>query len=422
MATVIKVPALGIAIANITVLRWFVREGEAVAHGQPLLEVQTDKLAMEIPSEASGVLRKVLLPEGAQTAEGVPLAIIGEAREDIASLLAGLRTATPVSAPGGGAPAPAVAASPEASAAGASGKLLASPLAKRIARERGIDLSEVTPSGAGGRITEQDVLRHVEQTAAGAPAPAGVGAGAEGPARRASDADGPVEVIPLQGARKIVADNLLRSARAAPRFTTGIEVDCSRLVALRNGLRDGYKKDHGVDLTYVPFVVKAMARAVEHVPIVNARIRDEAIIVHKVVHVGVAVATGDLVYVPVIREPAAKALWKIGREVEEHAALVRSNRLAPEHLSGGTITLTNMGVTEVDVRPGIAVLNDFQAAIVAMGRVRDRAVAVAGQVAVRPIMDLSFTYDHRIVMGVPGAKYAEWVKHYLEHPELLTAA
>ena len=421
MATLIRVPVLGIAIANITILRWFVQEGEGVAQGQALLEVQTDKLAMEIPSEASGVLRRILLPEGAQTAEGTPLAIIGEIREDIAPLLAGLGTAAPGPPRGGGPPSAAAAALPGASGAGASGKLLASPLAKRIARERGVDLSQVAPSGAGGRITEQDVLRHIAQTDAGPLAPAEVAPGAEGPARPVPGADEPYEIIPLEGVRKVVADNLVRSARAAPRFAIGIEVDCGPLVTLRNTLRDAYRGAHGVDLTYVPFVVKAMARAVEQVPIVNARIRGDAIIVHKVVHVGVAVAVGDLVYVPVIRHPAARPLWEIALEVEEHARVARDGRLAPEHMAGGTISLTNMGVTEVEVTPGIAVLNEGQAAIVAMGKVRDRVVAVNGAPAVRPIMNLSFTYDHRIVMGVPGARYAEWLKHYLEHPETLTA-
>jgi pyruvate/2-oxoglutarate dehydrogenase complex dihydrolipoamide acyltransferase (E2) component len=420
MPTIIRMPVLGIAIASMTITRWFLREGESVTRGQPLLEVQTDKITMEVPSEASGVLRKILLPEGAKMMDGTPIAIIGEAGEDVARLAAEAG-AEAQAAHGGPLASEDGAASPgevAAAAAASSQKSTASPLAKRIAKERGVDLSRVTPSSPGGRITEKDVLRYLEQSqaaAGGTPEASGAQAAPAQPSPAPGD---DYEVIPLEGPRKVIAENVLRSARSAPHYTLGIEIDCGRLVALREAL----KAAHGTDLTYVPFVVKAMAKAVEHVPIANATIRDDRILVYKTAHVGVAVASGDLIFVPVVRNAAARTIVDIAREVEEQARLARNGTLAPAQVAGGTLTLTNMGVTEVDVRPGIAVLHQSQAVIVVMGRVKDRAVVVEGAVAARPIMDLTFTYDHRIVMGVPGGRYAERVKHYLESPELLTAS
>ena len=410
MAKLIRVPALGIAIANIAINRWLVKPGARVARGDALLEVQTDKIAMEVPAEASGALLKTFFDEGAQMAVGTPLGVIGEEGEDISDLVAAVEAELRGAGrdrdqAGRGAGASAGRAAP-----GAPRKILATPLARRVARERGVDLSLVRGSGPGGRITEQDVAESLQRPQA--------------PARsepRGAEAE-VAQVIPLKGARKVIADNVASSVRTSPRFAIGIEVDCGRLVALRTRLREEFRAAHGIDLTYVPFVVKAMAKAVEQVPIVNATARDEDILVRKVAHVGVAVAVEDLIFVPVIRHPLAKTLRQVARELEEHIALVRSNRLGPDRLAGGTITLTNVGVTDVDVRPGVSIIHQPQAAIVTMGRVRDRAVAVNGEVAVRPMMDLSFTYDHRVVMGVPGARYAEWVKRYLEDPESLTEA
>jgi len=420
MATIIRVPALGIAIANITITRWLIQEGEKVAHGQPLLEVQTDKIAMEVPAEESGTLRKIFFDEGAQMTVGTPIGIIGEDAEDISGLVAEVEAELRGGAQGRGRAdlrMPARPADPEQAAAGAPQKILATPLARRVAREQGADLSRVRGSGPGGRITEQDIAEYLARAQAAGQPPQGGGRGAEAPpAGPLGEADA-VEAIPLRGVRKVIADHVAKSVQTSPRFSLGIDVECSRLVALRHDLRERFRADHGVELTYVPFMVRAMAKAVEHVPIVNATVRGDNILVRKVAHVGVAVAVEDLIFVPVIREASAKTLLDVARELEEDIGLVRVGQLSPDRVTGGTITLTNVGLTEV--RPGVSVIHQPQAAIVTMGRVGDRVIAVEGQVVIRPMLELSFTYDHRVVMGVPGARYAEWVKQYLEHPESL---
>ena len=404
MASIIRVPVLGIAIANVAINRWFVKPGARIARGETLLEAQTDKIAMEVPAEESGTLLKVFFEEGAQMAVDTPIGIIGDITEDISGLVAEveaeLRSGEDRAQERGerGAERPA-----RQTAGGGPRKPLATPLARRTAREKGVDLSRVCGRGPGGRITEQDVVEYL-------------GRAGESPSSGEGDGD---EVIPLRGARKVIADHVVKSVHTAPRFAIGIEVECSRLVALRNRLREEFRTAHGIELTYVPFMVKAMAKAVQDVPIVNGTVRGENIIVQKVAHVGVAVAAEDLIYVPVIRRPAVKTLLEIARELEGYIGLVRRNQLTPDCLAGGTITLTNMGVTEVDVRPGVSVIHQPQVAIVTMGRVRDRVVAVNGEVAIRPMMDLSFTYDHRVVMGIPGARFAERVQHYLDRPESL---
>jgi pyruvate/2-oxoglutarate dehydrogenase complex dihydrolipoamide acyltransferase (E2) component len=399
MATLVCVPELGIAIANITIVRWAAREGQPVSRGEVLLEVQTDKMAMEIPAEVSGTVLKAFFGEEAQLTPGMPLAILGAPGEDIRALLAqaeaGLTAAG--SGPARPEPPPIAPAPPR--------EILASPIAKRIAREKGIDLAQVKPTGAGGRISQEDVLRHAAQREAAPPEPTDE-----------------VEVIPLKGARKVIAEHMVRSARTSPHYTLGIEADCTRLVALRTRLQDEFRQAHGRDLTYVPFMVKAMALAVRDVPIVNATVRDDSIAVQKVAHVGVAVAVDDLIFVPVVQRPVDKPIFAIAREVADLAQSARENRLRPEQARGGTITLTNMGIADVDIRPGTSILNQPEVANVIMGRIRDRVVPVDGLIGIRPILDVTFTYDHRVVMGIPGARFAERVKHYLENPEALVDA
>jgi pyruvate/2-oxoglutarate dehydrogenase complex dihydrolipoamide acyltransferase (E2) component len=418
MAKIIKMPVLGIAIANISINEWFVKVGDQVSHGQPLLEVQTDKITMEVPSEESGVLLKTFYEKEAQLTDGVPIAIIGEAGEDITSLISEVQAELQ----GLDVPQPEPEATletetdpipePEPSPVKASGKPLATPLVKRIAREHGVDLSRVIPTGPGGRITKKDVLAFTEPAKP-----------VEKPTLQPTSIaeDELIEVIPLTGTRKVIADNMLASVQSTPHYTIDAEVDCTRLVILRNKLKDDFKEIHGVDLTFVPFVVKAMALAVNDVPLVNATVRGDEILVQKVAHVGVAVAKDDLLYVPVVRSPISKTLLEVAREVTEVATLVRDDKLSLDQLVGSTITLTNMGIVDLGSDGGTSVINPPEVAVICMGRVRDRVVPKDGEVAIQPSMRLLFTYDHRVVMGIPGAKFAEKMKYYLEHPELLIA-
>lgn len=416
MAKLIRVPELGIAIANVTIVEWLVKEGKEVVRGQALLNVQTDKMVMEVPAEASGVLLKVIFREDAQLTIGAPLAIIGQAGENIESLMAEVKaelkelpqalpeeTSRLVTPDGPSLPPPQVTPS---------GKVLASPLAKRVAREKGVDLSKVSPTGPKGRVTQKDVLTYyglVQAAAEQAPAPPAL-----------TEEDDEYEIIPLKGTRKVIADNMIRSVHTSVHYSMGDDIDCSLLVALRTRLRGEFKSVYGVDLTYVPFIVMAIAKAVKEHPIVNSTVRDNNIIVQKVAHVGVAVARKDFVFVPVIRNPITKTLLEIAQEMAEYTQLVQDNKLIPDQTRGGTITLTNMGVADISAA-GLSIINQPEVASIAVGRIKDRVVPVNGEIVIRPMMNITFTYDHRVVMGIPGARFAERLKYYLENPELLLA-
>jgi len=419
MAKIIKMPVLGIAIANISINEWFIEVGDKVSQGQPLLEVQTDKITMEVPSEESGSLLKIFFDKDSQLTDGVPIAIIGEPGENIDSLVAQVHNqlrGLDLPQPELESPEPSqtdVLPGSEPEPVKPTGEVLATPLVRRIARERGVDLSKVTPTGPGGRISKKDVLAHLETAQ-----PIQPGSIKEDPVSE----DEILEIIPLSGTRKVIADNMVRSVQTTPHYTIDAEVDCTQLVILRDKLKNDFKNIHGVDLTYVPFVVKAMAMAVHDVPLVNATIREDKILVQKVAHVGVAVAKGDLLYVPVIRQPINKTLLQIARETMELATLVREDQLTLDHLLGSTITLTNMGIVDLGSDGGTSVINPPEVAVICMGRVRDRVVPVDGEIVIQPSMRLLFTYDHRVVMGIPGAKFAEKMKAYLEHPELLIAS
>lgn len=395
MATVIRVPALGAGIANINIIRWAVVEGGSVEQGETLLEVETDKMNMEIPAERSGVLRRVFLPVGAETSEGVPLAIIGEADEDIEPLAADLASELGLPSAGEGA------AHDDQAVASEPGKarVSATPVARRVAKELGVDLALVAASNPRGTVSEADVRRHHEQLKA------------------VVGADADVEVIPLVGRWKTIADRMLESTRASAHYTMEVEVDCGALVELRAELRETFERTHGTALTYVPFFVKALGRAVRDVPIANASVVGNEIHVKKTPHVGVAVAVEDSILVPVVRDANSKSIEEIAVEVARLTSLARDGGLTPADTAGGTITLTNMGVTEV--RRGTTILNQPQVAIVAVTRISDRVVAVDGKVMIRPMLNVMVTYDHRVVQGVPGARFAERVKEYLERPHEL---
>ena len=407
MATVIRVPALGPAIANITVIKWFVAEGEEIRQGETLLEVDTDKMAMEIPADRSGFLHRIFAPEGTETREDAPLAIVGDFGEDVTALVA--EVTAELGMPGEPRPETNKGSAlkqekPGQVVVAVSGKVVATPAARRLAKELGVELQQVPASR--GTVTEEDVnLYHAEHA----------------PAQRAggTSADEDVEVIPLVGSRKVLAEAMAKSVRVAPHYTMVFEIDCQRLLVVRESLQGPFERETGAKLTFLPFVVKAVARAVRDVPIVNATLEDDGIHVRTTAHVGVAVAVGDLIVVPVIRGPIVKSVFEIGGELARLTELARDRRLGRDDLAGGTITISSVGATEI--MTATSIINQPQVAIIAVTKIVERAVVVGGAVVVRPRMNAVFTYDHRVVQGVPGANFAERVKAYLEDPDQLDA-
>lgn len=455
MATKVTLPLLGQTMEEGTIIKWFKKEGDRVEKEEPLLEVMTDKANMEVESPESGVLLKIV----AQEDETVPvkglIAILGEPGEDISALLAeagaaGEAPAAPAEAPAEEKKVAEPSAPAAAAAAPAGGRVAASPRARRLAEEHGIDLAQLAPgSGPGGRIIEKDVLRAIESgVAAAPPAPAATplaakvaeekgvdlaavsGSGPGGKIRRedveaaAAPAAVPLAprvplggVIPFAGLRKAVADNLEKSARAVIPVTLTMGVDMTEATRMREQLKPVYEKKHGVKLSFTDIVIKAVARAIEDYPIMNSSLEGDQIRIHDGVHVCVAVAVPDGLLAPVVRDANLKPLWAISAEVRDLAERGRSGRLGPSELSGGTFTVTNLGAYGVEHFN--AIINPPQCAILAVCAIQKKPVVVEGdRIEVRPMMNLCLTFDHRIVDGAPAAEFLAHLKNLLENPYL----
>ncbi len=455
MATKVTLPLLGQTMEEGTIIKWFKKEGERVEKEEPLLEVMTDKANMEVESPESGVLLKIV----AQEDETVPvkglIAILGEPGEDISALLAeagaaGEAPAAPAEAPAEEKKVAEPSAPAAAAAAPAGGRVAASPRARRLAEEHGIDLAQLAPgSGPEGRIIEKDVLRAIESGAAAAPATpaatplaakvaeekgvdlAAVRASGPGGKIRREDVEAaaaPAAVplaprvplggaIPFAGLRKAVADNLEKSARAVIPVTLTMGVDMTEATRMREQLKLVYEKKHGVKLSFTDIVIKVVARAIEDYPIMNSSLEGDQIRIHDGVHVCVAVAVPDGLLAPVVRDANLKPLWAISAEVRDMAERGRSGRLGPSELSGGTFTVTNLGAYGVEHFN--AIINPPQCAILAVCAIQKKPVVVEGdRIEVRPMMNLCLTFDHRIVDGAPAAEFLAHVKNLLENPYL----
>jgi pyruvate dehydrogenase E2 component (dihydrolipoamide acetyltransferase) len=411
VAVEVKLPRLGQGMEAGTIVRWLKSEGEPVAKGEPLFELDTDKVTQEVEAEADGVLLKIVLSEG-EADVGTTVAVIGSEGEDVSELVA--------SAGGnGGAPAPAApaqaapvveapraeeaAAAPVEAPARAPGeRVKASPLARRIARERGIDLAALTGTGPDGRIIAEDV-----EKAEAAPAPAAAPAAAPAPA-------GEVDIVELTSIRRTIARRLTE-AWEAPVFQLTITADCTELVATRERmvelLREGETKPTVSDV-----LTRLVAAALlQHRP-VNALFVDGKIQRHPTANVGIAVATTNGLVVPVIRDADRKSVQEIAAARSDLVSRARGGKLQLADLEGGTFTISNLGMYGIE--QFIAVLNPPQVAILAVGSIEDRPHAVEGRIEVAPTMTLTLTCDHRAIDGSEGAEFLGTVKQYVESPAL----
>jgi len=386
------------------IVKWLKREGEQVAKGEPLFEVETEKATVEVEAPASGVLGKILASDGTVLPVGGMAAMLTEPGEAVPT------TAPSVAAPLAPTPAPVTPAPPEREvpAEGAE-EARTSPAARRLARELGVDLSKVTGSGPEGRIVREDVLRAAEALKAAPrvelapplapPAPGG-------------------KVIPLTGIRKVIADRMSFSARTAPRVTIFMEVDMSEVARIRERLIPEIEKTHRVRLTYTEMLVKAVAKALERHPIVNSIIVGEEIRLMDEINIGVAVAIEDGLVVPVVHEANKKSLTEIAVAVERVVEKARRReKLLPEEASGSTFTITNTGLFGVDFSTPI--INPPESAILGFGRIVEKPVVVGGQVVIRPMGHLSLSFDHRVMDGTPAAQFLADVKRILENYYIL---
>ncbi len=416
MATPLPMPKLGLTMEEGTILKWRKGEGEAVEKGEIILDIQTDKVEYEVESPGGGLILKTLAGEGAVVPCGTDIAVIGEAGEDISGFegepdkapekaepTVADAPATPPPAP---APAPAPAAPVPAQTAPA-GRVFASPAARRVARELGIDYRVLTGSGPGGRIVQADV-----RAAAASGLPAAPAAAASGPAAVASS-------TPLAGMRKIIADRMLASWSQVPRITMQAEVDLTNLLAVREASRQAWENDLGVKISINDLILFYTARAVRRCPAVNVRLAENALEQMRDVNIGVAVAVDQGLMVPVIRGADQKSIDAISRESRALAEAARAGALGLDALAGGTFTISNLGAYGVDHFS--AIINHPESAILSVGAARERAVVRNGEVVARTTAFVGINADHRLVDGAPAAEFLATLKDMLEHPKVMPA-
>ena len=444
MAKVVVMPKLGLTMTEGTVSKWLKKVGDAVSEGEPLFEVETDKLTNTIEASASGVLRHLFVEEGVTVPVLEKVAVIAAADEDIAGLL------------GGAAPAPAAAAAPTPAAAPAAspaekkagGRVIASPAAKKLAKEKGIDLTLVTGTGPNGRITEDDVKNYTPAPAAPAapaaeevpkvkasPLAAAVAAdlgldlekiGAkdrvlaedilrylESTREKAEEAP-KEELVPMNGMRKAIAKNMLNSHMTSPTVTANLSVDMSAMKAYREQL-----KAKEIKVSYTDLLVKFVAKALTEYPLLNCSVEDNKIRYKHYVNMGVAVALDNGLVVPNVTDADKKSLTEISAEIKELAKLAREGGLPMEKLRGGTFTITNLGMYGIESFTPI--INQPEVAILGVTTMEDRAFVRGGEIVIRPMMTLSLTFDHRVVDGSVAAEFLQRVKNLLENPALMLA-
>jgi pyruvate dehydrogenase E2 component (dihydrolipoyllysine-residue acetyltransferase) len=404
MATEIKLPRLGQGMESGTIVKWLKSEGDEVQKGEPLYELDTDKVTQEVEADASGVLLKIAIAEG-EVPVGKTIAVIGEQGEAVEVSEDEQEAAKrPVRDSG---PVEGVRGNREVLPTGAqaNGRLKASPLARRIARERGIDLSNVAGTGPEGRVVAEDVER---AAATGAPAPPAPSA-APAPTLVPQE----VEVEQLSSMRKTIARRLTE-AWQAPVFQLGITVDMGRALEVRKRLVDLH--GDGAKPTVSDLLTKICAMALMRHRAVNALYKGDAIELHPNANVGIAVAIPNGLVVPVIQGCERKTIAEIAAARAELVDRARSGKLRQGDLDGGTFTISNLGMFGIE--RFIAVLNPPQAAILAVGSTEEKPVVVDGEVVVRPRMELTLTCDHRAIDGATGAQFLGDVKAFLEEPGL----
>jgi pyruvate dehydrogenase E2 component (dihydrolipoamide acetyltransferase) len=397
MAAEVKVPRLGQGMESGTIVKWLKSEGEEVAKGDPLYELDTDKVTQEVEAEAAGVLLKIAVAEG-EVPVGTTVAFIGEQGESVPEVSGNGKPAEEPKAEAPAAPEAAPEPEPEPAPAPAPRKegerIKASPLARRIARERGVELASIAGTGPEGRIIAEDVER-----AAAAPRPAAVPAGE-------------TESVPLTSIRKTIARRLTE-AWTVPVFQLQVSADMERANALVAGARELHPE---VKVSVTDLLTKVCASALARHPDVNVSFTDEALLKHPSANVGIAVAAPQGLVVPVVKGAERLSLAEIAAVRGDLVDRARNQKLKAEDMEGGTFTISNLGMFGVEAFT--AVLNPPQAAILAVGATEERPVARDGQIVVRPTMTMTLTVDHRAVDGAPAADFLRTVKAMLEEPGL----
>ena len=401
MAVEVVMPKFGLTMTEGTIQQWFKSEGDAIKAGEAIFEVETEKVLYEVEAPSDGTVAKLLYGVEAVVGVGLPVAIIAEAGEDVAAVAAqhadtGAPAATATSVAGSPAPAAAEAAPAAAPAAGEKrGRIPVTPAARKLAKEHSIDLAGVTGTGPRGRITREDVQKIIDRGGQAVPA-------------EATPASAPTaEDVPLRGMRKVIAERMHQSLQGSAQLTITTEVDVTQLIDRRQEVRQQF------NVTYTDFIVQACAHALKQHPRMNAALEGNTIHVSGQIHVGLAVALDEGLIVPVIRDADKKSLQAIAEEAKALAEKARTNQLKLEEVSGGTFTVSNLGMYGVDGFTPI--INAPQSGILGVGRIVEKPVVHRGDVAVRSMMVLSLTFDHRAIDGAPAGAFLQTVADLLAH-------
>jgi 2-oxoglutarate dehydrogenase E2 component (dihydrolipoamide succinyltransferase) len=411
MPTNVLMPQMGESIAEGTIVRWVKKVGDRVDRDEPLFEISTDKVDAEIPAPAAGVLTEIRAKEGETVAVNHVVAVIGDAAAAAAAETAPAPApaASPTPAPAASpAPAKEAAAPPappppaqEMPSAEELRRQKSSPVVRKIAAEHGVDIAQIEGSGAGGRVTKQDILGYMEtKPAAAAPPPS------PPVPRMARD-----EVVPMTVMRRKIAEHMIASRRTSAHVHSVFEIDFSRVAKLRAAKKAEYERA-GAKLSYLPFIVKAVVDGLRAVPVVNTSIDGTNIIYHKDINIGIAVALDWGLIVPVVRQADELSVLGLSRAMQDLADRARSKHLKPEEVQGGTFTITNPGVFGALL--GMAVINQPQVAILGVGAIEKRVVVVDDAIAIRPMAYLTLGYDHRLIDGAVADQFMSVVKKQIE--------
>lgn len=401
MAVEIVVPALGESVQEATVAKWLKKVGDSIAVDEPLVELETDKVTLEVNAKSAGVLKEIKVQTGSNVAVGAVLGSIGE----------GAGAAPAPKAAKSDAPAKTEPKAVQAAAKPVSNDSFLSPAVRKLVDDKKVDTSNISGSGKDGRLTKGDVLEALNKAPA---APAAKAPAAPSGPRTHADREERVRMTRL---RQRVAERLKDAQNTAAMLTTFNEVDMTHVMALRTQYKDSFEKKHGTKLGFMSFFVKAAVQALKDFPAVNAEIDGTDIVYKNYYDIGVAVSAPTGLIVPVLREADAKGFAQIEKEIVDLGTRARDGKLALDELSGGTFTITNGGI--FGSLMSTPILNPPQSGILGMHKIQERPIAVNGQVVIRPMMYLALSYDHRIVDGKEAVSFLVRIKDAIEDPQRL---
>ncbi|MBR1196360.1 2-oxoglutarate dehydrogenase complex dihydrolipoyllysine-residue succinyltransferase [Bradyrhizobium sp. AUGA SZCCT0240] len=409
--TDIRVPTLGESVTEATIGRWFKKAGDAVAVDEPLVELETDKVTIEVPAPSAGVLGEIAAKDGETVAVG---ALLGQINDGAAGAKP---AAAPAKAAAPAAPPPAAATAPAAAPKAAPADTPLAPSVRKLSVESGVDAATVPGSGKDGRVTKGDMLAAIEK-AASAPTPVNQPAAAV-QVRAPSPADDAAreERVKMTRLRQTIARRLKDVQNTAAMLTTFNEVDMSHIMAMRTQYKDVFEKKHGTKLGFMGFFTKACVQALKDIPAVNAEIDGSDLIYKNYYHVGVAVGTDKGLVVPVVRDCDHKSISDIEKSIADFGRRARDGQLKIDEMQGGTFTITNGGI--YGSLMSTPILNAPQSAILGMHKIQERPMAVGGKIEIRPMMYLALSYDHRVIDGKEAVTFLVRVKESLEDPARL---